>query len=63
MAPRTRPGAVCVEINMLLQLLALRFQFSDAFLGQAQAQLHVRRYIHARTHKLRPSNDSTMRSG
>lgn len=40
MAPRTRPGAVCVEINMLLQLLALRFQFSDAFLGQAQAQLH-----------------------
>jgi len=43
MAPRSRPGAVALEINMIIQLLGSRFQFIDQFLNKAQMHLHVSR--------------------
>ncbi|GAB5034670.1 Hypothetical protein NocV09_02001190 [Nannochloropsis oceanica] len=39
LSPRSRPGAVSAEINIILQILGARIQYVDAFLGKVQGHL------------------------
>jgi len=38
LSPRSRPGAVSAEINIILQILGARIQYVDAFLGKVQVR-------------------------